>query len=180
MVHQSRDSVTCPDCGSRNGSGSHRGSTSCVITCENREREMRGLYPLAGNFRNLLDEASVTYEIGRIYDRRRGKVNDQQIFVPSWAIAAIEAPRTRLWGTALTDCRPAWQRRRLLQLAALRWCATDESRRYAVEAVVTARHEDDFVIWKLFAEHVELDPAEAYPFARRGERTRRAVLARMT
>lgn len=186
MPFKSGPEIVCADCGSRRGGGGHSGSLSCEVQREIRDRLARGLQPIDGCFRSILDEAAVAYEVGRSYDARRGKAREQ-LYAPSWAAVAIAAPRIEVWGHALTDRRPLWQRRRLLQLAALRWCQTDVNHRLAIEAAIgtlrvsgplNTQLASAVAVRQIFVQNVDLDPAASYQFVRRGERTRRAVLAR--
>lgn len=183
---------TCPKCG-RETYTLHVGqinapctnSKLCALRAQQNavaaDRRARGLISIDKRLRGVLDDAGIPVEDGKIYNGIRSKM---LLFAPAWAVLTVEAIRQfGLWGNAATTgARPEWQRRRLLQLAALRWCQADEAHREAVEAIGAMQPEVSFEIygnvWRLLTGQVDIDPRTEYPFKRRGERTREAVRAR--
>lgn len=166
----------CPDCGADLSRlcHSHKGSKACGIRKEARDRLYAGLLPLPLHYRTLLDEAGVKYEVGMRLDHYHRTF--KQLFAPAWAAAAILAPKKRLWGP---EGRPAWQRRRLLQLAVLHWCLASDENRDALDAAIAATHDPEAEsVWWLLRHQVEVTASTPYQFARAGQRTFAAVRTR--
>lgn len=180
--------TTCPKCGHElyNGKPCPEGK-ACEnrtrVSHENADRQARGLSPVDSRLRSVLSDGQIPLETGRIHLPAYARFKTQ-LFAPTWAVLVVEAVRRMgLWGIPENDQRPMWQLTRLLQLAALRWCQTDQVNRDAIEALGLGAISWGIdgrtlvAVWHVLKDHVKF-PDEEYKFNRRGQRTYAALRAK--
>lgn len=144
-----------------------------AIRAAARDREgPPDLTPVKRTYRTILDAAEIAYEEGsRSVTYGYKDYTQPALLVPHWAAPLVElTPPRRAFHR--DDKRPAWQKRRLYRIAALRWAAADTEKQEALEALVlSGAKQAQAAIERLIGAHIVIDPDAPYEFARRGERT---------